>query len=97
MSQEHREGEDEVYTFRQAEGIFEEERPIGLRIQAPEARRALRGYVFHYIAAKLADEGILEDFPGSDVDVNLPIITRTLKQWHGLWAEALRELDERRG
>jgi hypothetical protein len=91
---EKKEADNTTYTFSQAETIFAAEMPAFIKsraLQNPEAEAAKREFIYHFIAAKLTDEkGILEGDPETTSDH--PVITKTLVQWHELWAEALKKL-----
>jgi hypothetical protein len=89
---DRREDPNATFTFREAEQIFEQELPISIKIlSSSEAQLAKREYIYHYIALKLADEeGILDADPESAKDY--PVITKTLNEWHALWANALEVL-----
>lgn len=80
-----------TFTFREVEQIFQEELPTVLKVAAaqnPELARAKREFIYHFLSAQLADEGILDDDLESASD--LRVVAKTLKQWHGLWAEGFR-------
>lgn len=88
-----REGSDERFTFREAEQIFAEEEPAivqNARIAHPERAAAQREYVYHYAAARFADEGVLESDP--DCPSSYSVVVRTLPEWHGVWVNAIGDL-----
>lgn len=87
---DRREDPNATFMFYEAEQIFDAEMPPFLKaLQNRETERTKREFIYHFIAAKLTPEGILE----SDPDVSdVKPITKTLAQWHGLWAEALTAL-----
>lgn len=92
MLPDRRENPNATFTFREAEQIFEQEKPAFLKVRSnSEAEKAKREFIYHSIAVKLADEkGILVGDP--EAPAERPVITKTLRQWHGLWADALGDL-----
>lgn len=78
----------EKIPFWEAEAYIEATRPQILRtMETAESASLRREHTYHFIAAKLTEEGSI-DKPDPEVKSVTPVVTRTLREWHGLWAEA---------
>ena len=87
--------ETQIMTFEEAEAIIEAGRPEGLkRMETVGSHNARRGYHFHFIAAKLLEEGETRPLIVDQADVGdgiKPLATKTLAEWRGYWYQAAKE------
>lgn len=81
---------EEKVDFFEASQRMEAMRPQFLKIgESPEASFNRQQYTYHFIAAELADEGLVLDIPAEE---DVEVVKKTMAEWHGLWFKSIENL-----